>query len=1303
MRKGLLRGALLFLVLLFLGAIALIGWLVTTPEGARLLLETAASAANARMEIGRLEGRLVDGLRLENATLRVAAMTVRVKALNLDWSPLPLLVGNLSVERLHARGVQIRDDRPESTEPTDLSWPILSGPLARLSGRIGSLDVRDVSYQRLTATPAVFSRISARVDLLHGRVALTGLSLASPQGNADGAAGISFREPHLNLFATVVPSQQVAGFGRILLLCGLAPGRGEEHAAGAIRAVAVGNERRLELTTGIGITRTRISFRDLALSEAERSGRLTGKGSISFSGPAPEILLALRAEKLDLSPEIPSLPPVTGSLDLSGSIDRYRGGFRFVTTGPGWRSASLAGNVSGTTNGFDIVLDRCAWLDGALTGALEAGWTEGLSLTAALRGRKLNPARITPDWTGVVNLDLNAALRSTDTSPLSGKVEGRLLDSRLRGRSLSGQVTARLSGNSLLLDRLLLQGRGFDIRASGDLARDIAFAVRADDLGGLVPGSAGSLLAEGKIRRRDGRIGGNLSGRATSLKMGALRAGTASFTADMGDTAGRPLKLRLNARNLGYGGFSSTETQLDISGVMARHVILLDISSPPASLKAVLEGGYRDSAWQGTITRLSGSDGVGPWSLEKPAALKVSKSGASIFSLVLTGVPGERIEAGGEMNFSPAYGYLNARWQRLNLARFAPRNGEGSVIGSSSGNLSLAAPAGSWSRIAANVDFTGTAASGEHRVEVRSGSLRVETVGRELRAAADLTTARDGRLRASCTAPSPTGIALPERGAFTIGLEGGDFRAIRPWLPAGLSLEGGVAAQASGEWLPSRKLVLRGSATVGKGSVSLQRKGGTLRADMKAASLSWDWRDETLGGSLDLDLADTGRVRGEFRLPIPACIPATIAPDGPVSITVSGNVRENGILAALFPGMLQESRGKLELEARVGDTWRNPRYGGRLLLSEAAVSLPRAGVRFKDIRVSALLEDNSIRVDSFSARSGPGSLSGSALVRLKDWKVDSYQGKISGEKFQFLYLPELQVQGSPALDFTGTTAAITVRGEMAIPELLVTDSRTPAPVRPSRDVVVVDAPAKASRSFPLAVDAQIRVKFGDKVFVRAAGIDARLGGNVDLTMRGPDDIRGKGEVRVAKGSYKAYGVNLEITKGRLVFLGGPVSRPNLDILALRTVGEVKAGVILGGTLQSPVVRLYSEPGMTDSDIMAYIVLGRALSGDQGQANAVMSAAGLLLSAGQSAVLREQITDRFGIDTFGMEQDKTDVTRSLVTVGKYLTPRLFLSYGRSLFSPTQFLRARYTFSERWEVETWTGTESGIDVYYKINFN
>jgi translocation and assembly module TamB len=1303
MKRALLYGALVALAIIILGVTGVAGWLLATPEGGRRLLETAASMAGARLEIGRMEGRLLDGLRLQDTTLRASEMTITAGLLILDWNPLPLLIGDLSVEKLHARRVDIVDNRPESEEPTDLSWPVISGPLARVNGRVGDLDITGFTYEKSREKPFSLNRVSCRADLRAGRLAVTRLIIGAPEGVASGAAGVSFREPRLNLFATVKPSSPAAGFERFLVHAALRPGRGDEQAAGNIHAVAAGKERKVELSSGAALTRTSISFRNLALSEAGRQGRITGKGTISFAGPKPELLISLGLEKLDLSREAPTLPPLTGALGLKGNADAYKGDFHLAVAGKGWRSADLRGKISGDNSKVDVTLDRGALLKGTLSGALRAAWQEGLSLTASLRARKLDPSRITPDWKGEVNLDAQASLRNAEGAPLSARLEARLLESRLRGRALSGVLAAHAAGNDVILDRLFLQGKGFDLRAAGNLASNIVADIRIDDMSGLVPGASGALLANGKIRRREGRFGGDLAGRASSLKMAGISAGSANFKAAVSESRGQALAMSLQGRDLGYQGYSVREARLNIKGALGRHVISLDASSPPVTLKTVLEGAWRDSGWRGMITTFSGNDGAGPFTLESPAVLRVSGREMDVSSLALTGAGAERLELDGKIVFRSRDVNLSARWRQLNLARLARFEEKEMIEGVTSGDLSVTSPPGRRVVISGNIDLAGTAEAGQHRVEVPSATVRIETTGGEIRAILELNTARDGRLTASCDAPAPSSLSLPERIGFQASLEGSDFRAIRPWLPAGLSLEGGISARAEGEWGPSGGIRLSGTANVGKGIIAGQGKRGELRANIRSAVLTWDWSGQALDGAVNLDLAETGRLEGKFTLPVPARLPAAIEPDGPVSMTLNGNVRENGILSALFPGMIQESRGELEIKARAGGTWRTPSYGGKFLLSRAGVYLPRAGVRFRDVQVSTELINDTIRVQSFSARSGEGALNGSALIRLKEWKLESYSGKINGDRFQFMNLPELQLLGSPNLDFSGTMEAITVRGEMGIPELLARDSRAPAPVRPSRDVVVVDAPAKPARSFPLAVDARVRVKFGDKVFVKAAGIDARLGGAVDLTMRGPDDIRGKGEVRVEKGSFRAYGVNLQITKGRLVFPGGPVSRPNLDILALRAVGEVKAGVMVGGTLQNPAIRLYSEPGMAESDIMGYIVLGHPLSGDKGQANAVMGAAGLLLSAGESAVLREQITERFGIDSFGVEQDKTDATRSLVTVGKYLTPNLFLSYGRSLFSPAQLLRARYTFSERWEIETWTGTESGVDLFYKINFN
>ena len=284
------------------------------------------------------------------------------------------------------------------------------------------------------------------------------------------------------------------------------------------------------------------------------------------------------------------------------------------------------------------------------------------------------------------------------------------------------------------------------------------------------------------------------------------------------------------------------------------------------------------------------------------------------------------------------------------------------------------------------------------------------------------------------------------------------------------------------------------------------------------------------------------------------------------------------------------------------------------------------------------LEKDLLRIDSFRAVSGPGHIEGTALVRLKGWQVAGYRGSINGERFQIVYLPELQILGSPRLTFEGTTEKLAIRGEVRLPELLIFGPPTRAVVLPSRDVILEGAPKPTEKISPLALDVQVRLTLGERVLAKVEGIDAQLGGGIDLMFQSLDKITSKGEIRVVKGRYRAYGVDLEIVRGRLFYAGGPINQPTLDILALRTVGDVRAGVTAGGILRAPVIKLYSEPAMPDVDILAYIVFGHPLgnSSNSEQAGMMAQVAGVLLSRGQSVVLQEQIKNRLGLSTLEIQ-------------------------------------------------------------------
>ena len=403
--------------------------------------------------------------------------------------------------------------------------------------------------------------------------------------------------------------------------------------------------------------------------------------------------------------------------------------------------------------------------------------------------------------------------------------------------------------------------------------------------------------------------------------------------------------------------------------------------------------------------------------------------------------------------------------------------------------------------------------------------------------------------------------------------------------------------------------------------------------------------------------------------------------------------------------------------------------GGSLRLSGGGAYLPSVGIHVEGVEVQTRLEKGLMSIESFRAASGPGHIEGAAVVQLTGWRVTGYRGTVTGERFRTVHLPELQLLTSPHLTFEGTTEKLAVRGDVTIPELLILEPSERGAIAPSRDVIIEGTvPAPEKRRFPLPLDVRVRVILGNDVRVKAAGIDARLEGSVDLAFASLDRIGSTGEIRVAKGRYRAYGLDLDIVRGRLYYAGGPFDRPFLDILALRTTDDVRAGVTVGGVLQSPVIKLYSEPAMTDVDTMAYMVLGHPLSASGEQANLVAQAAGALLTTGQSFVLQDQIKNRLGLSTLEMRtvggatpgtmgyrevtvtppgvspaKAPTAVSQSLLTVGKYLTPELYVSYGRSLFTGANLFRLRYDLFRHVQVETQTGSESGVDVYYKLYFH
>ena len=224
----------------------------------------------------------------------------------------------------------------------------------------------------------------------------------------------------------------------------------------------------------------------------------------------------------------------------------------------------------------------------------------------------------------------------------------------------------------------------------------------------------------------------------------------------------------------------------------------------------------------------------------------------------------------------------------------------------------------------------------------------------------------------------------------------------------------------------------------------------------------------------------------------------------------------------------------------------------------------------------------------------------------------------------------------------------------------------------------------------------VHLSLGKDVSVETYGLRGRLTGEVDVSANPDGETHATGELNIDEGKYTAYGRLLDIQRGRLIFSGGLVDDPAVDLRAVKVFPDVTAGVNVRGRLRNPQVSFFSDPSLTQSQIVSLLVAGGSL--ESLQKNGTQPAGGELLMQG-GAIVAQQIGARIGVDDVGVETDTLNQT-SLV-LGKFLNPRLYVSYGVSLTEALNTLKLRYTLGDGWTVKLEAGQQiRGTDLVYTI---
>jgi translocation and assembly module TamB len=451
-----------------------------------------------------------------------------------------------------------------------------------------------------------------------------------------------------------------------------------------------------------------------------------------------------------------------------------------------------------------------------------------------------------------------------------------------------------------------------------------------------------------------------------------------------------------------------------------------------------------------------------------------------------------------------------------------------------------------------------------------------------------------------------------------------------------------------------------------------------------------------MNGELRLDAASRGLIVGRLR----ADRGGSDIMDWPMRAQLQMATGELGFITLYVPD-IDRAAGHFDANMSFDGTLGAPRANGVVKLTNAELDFYQLNLAMRALEAEARIVSNNLEF-SAAGKAGAGKLSSAGKI---EWREGKPYGDITldGENLRMVDVPEARIDASPDLDFRIAADEIFVKGEVKVPLARIRPADLTNAVLPSADEVLV-GPTEQVEKDSFRVTSEITMTLGEKVTIETYGLSGHVTGSITERTLPGQPTRATGELQVKDGEYTALARKLDIERGRLIFADRLLVDPAVDIRAVKIFPDVKAGVNVRGTLREPRLTFFSEPAIPQSQIVSLILAGGSLQSAQEPGRAGTGQASQEVAGQAAALLAAQLGNKIGIPDISVESDfdrgTSDQIGTSLVLGKYLSPRLYVSYGISLTESINTIKMRYTLNDRWTVKTEAGKERSADLVYTI---
>lgn len=390
-------------------------------------------------------------------------------------------------------------------------------------------------------------------------------------------------------------------------------------------------------------------------------------------------------------------------------------------------------------------------------------------------------------------------------------------------------------------------------------------------------------------------------------------------------------------------------------------------------------------------------------------------------------------------------------------------------------------------------------------------------------------------------------------------------------------------------------------------------------------------------------------------------------------------------------------KGLAYADLKLTNSINEPNFNGTFDLVSGSFENKAFGAIYKNIQMKSSIENNHITINKFNAATNKkGKLDIKGFVSLKSKLSpipDDFQLEIKSTNFQALNSKRAELNFDSDLLVKGTFEDPYFKGNIKIRRSKFNadyfgnylnqktdDPNPPLLIKAMQDTVLYIEDNDVDKfglkfsgtNFYKNLNGEATVQFPGNTWVKGKDVNLELEGSVQA-IKSSDNLDLFGTLKVKRGSYKIYGKNFIFNKGELTFTGGKEINPLVDFIVLYRFRDIEQQLrkltlnITGRVLQPELKFKLDEQSIEEKDAIAYIVFSKSVNQlSDNQLNKLMSNdnVALNLALGQiSNILMESLPFTTRLDVVEITGENNWKTSS-VTLGKYITNKLYLSYEQS---------------------------------------